>query len=242
MIPNSQLYDAPFRETSGLTWLPWVGTNFPAQPVQDRIMIVGESHYTNKKDEAEAKRVIEDHHRNQPTYTREIMHEIGMGVDDWGNSTFANLHRALFLNSEPDRIALWSDIACYNLVQRMLWYEKPGGPERPTWQDFWEGWRVFTKVIEIIQPRHCLFVGVEASNHFNQILPKLGLDFRPVVRTDQVGRTWGRRASITIASHTTDLHFIHHCGKYFSPQRWHDYLQRQSPEFMTLLLNPAYRS
>jgi hypothetical protein len=240
MIPNSHFYDASFNETTGLTWLPWIGINYPAQPVQNRIMIVGESHYTNKKDEAEARRVIDDHHKNKPTYTREVMHEIGMGIDDWGNSTFANLHRALFKTAPPDRNALWADIACYNLVQRMLWYEKPGGPERPTKQDFWEGWRVFAKVIQIVQPSHCLFIGVAASNHFNKVMPTLGLEFSPVTWTEQVGRTWGRRGRLTISSHTTQIHAIHHCGKHFSPQRWNAYLHRQSPEFMSLLSNPDY--
>lgn len=238
MSHNSTSFDSSLAATPGLTWLPWIGRDYDQQSSPNRLMIICESHYTNEPDEVKAREIIEKHHRS-PNYTREIVQELGPDRD-WENKTFNALHKTLFLTDAPDREAFWADVCCYNFVQRMLWYP-PGDPERPTWEDFVQGWRVFLDLVTLLKPTHCLFVGIEAANHFNGFMAGQSLRFVPVELTEQVSRTWGRRARLEIEGVTTSLHFIQHSGKFFSWSGWYDYLQRHAPEMMTILANPAYK-
>lgn len=234
----STAFDSSFKAMPGLTWLPWVGRTYDQKPQSARLMIVCESHYTNERDEVKARQIIEQHHRS-PTYTREIVQELGPDRD-WENNTFNALHKTLFLTDAPNREAFWADVCCYNFVQRMLWYP-PDDPERPTPEDFVHGWRTFLNVATLLKPSHCLFVGVEAANHFNGFMSGQSFQFVPAKWTEQVGRSWGRLASVEIEGRPISLHFIRHSGKYFSWSGWHEYLQRNAPEMMTLLANPAYQ-
>lgn len=234
----STSFDTGFGAIPGLTWLPWVGRAYEHKPLPARLLIVCESHYTNEPDEVKARQIIEQHHR-YPNYTREIVQELGPDRD-WENKTFNALHKTLFLTDAPNREAFWADVCCYNFVQRMLWYP-PGNPERPTYEDFIHGWRVFLEVAALLKPTHCLFVGIEASNHFNGFMAGQSLQFVPSKWTEQVSRTWGRQAIVEIAGHPTLLHFIQHSGKFFSWSGWHKYLQRNAPEMMAILGNPAYQ-
>lgn len=236
----AQNFDNQLSAIADLTWLPWIGANYPTLPSSDRLLIVGESHYTDKKDAAEARRVIDDHHKNRPDYTRNVCFEIGMGKGNWKNRTFDEIHRTLSGGAVLNREVFWQDIAFYNHVQRMLWFERPGGPERPSPVDFTNGWQVFAQVVEAIRPSHCLFVGVAASNYFNKVVAPMAVPFTKMRWTERVGRTWGRIGSITIGSHTTQIHAIQHCGRYFSPDRWNAYLRRHAPEIIALTSGPRY--
>jgi len=224
-------YDAAFREVRGLTWLPWAGRDFPDRPPHQRLLVVGESHYYNGKtpEEREANR---EKWLKYPNYTRECVSE-QLVNHEWenGNKTFDTLPKLLFKTFDIDHPRLWGDSAYYNIVQRMMDYGQDGNPERPTWNDYTAGWGIFAEVARIIQPSHCLFIGVEAANFFT-----LGT----VSRTQRVGRTWARTAKAEIAGTTIQLIFVQHLGKYFSWSQWHDYLQALHPDLMRWLGSEAY--
>ena len=99
--------------------------------------------------------------------------------------------------------------------------------------DFATGWKVFSEVVRILQPSHCLFIGVAASEHFN-----LG----SVSRTQRVGRTWARVAKLELGGKTTELIFVQHLGSYFSWSKWHGYLQSHHIDFMQWLEAESYVS
>ena len=44
----SRAKDAEFKQVQGLTWLPWVGTNY--FHARRRVLIVAESHYNEGED------------------------------------------------------------------------------------------------------------------------------------------------------------------------------------------------
>jgi len=100
--------------------------------------------------------------------------------------------------------------------------------------------QVFIEVVKIIQPSHCLFIGVSAANHFDYCMTSQNISFIPVVCTQQVSRAWGRKANIEIDGTTTELCFVQHTGKYFSWSRWHDYLQANHSELMSHLNDESY--
>lgn len=223
-------YDADFQSVQGLTWLPWVGHRFSDRPIQQRLLVVGESHYFhgNTPEERQANR---EKWLVYPQYTRDVVSE-SLIHREWTTPTLSNIPKLLFKTAEIDCFRLWGDSAYYNFVQRMMDYKHDRQPERPTWEDFAMGWKIFSEVVRIIQPSHCLFIGVAAANSFN-----LG---EAATCTQQVGRTWARVARLDANGRNVELIFVQHLGKYFSWSQWHDYLLAQHSDLMNWLGAESY--
>jgi hypothetical protein len=231
-------HDASFRAVSGLTWLPWVGRKFSQRASDTRLLIVGESHYV-RADSEEQLNIIRSQHLEASGYTREIVSECLLNAD-WPNKTLDNIPKVLFKSPTYDRARFWADTAFYNFVQRPMHYNQEGQPERPSWDDFVMGWRVFLDVIRIIQPSQCLFIGVEASRSFDFCMTAAGVPFTPITWPGKIGRTWARTARVDLEGGSIELLFVQHLGKYFSWIRWHDHLRSQHPEFMGWLAAEQY--
>jgi hypothetical protein len=226
---SATLYDLEFQQVQGLSWLPWVGHGYSERPSNQRLLVVGESHYFNGNtpDERQANR---QKWLNYPNYTREVVSE-SLINRDWTTRTLSNIPKLLFRSAEVDTIRLWSDTAFYNFVQRMMDYKQDGQPERPAWDDYLTGWRVFKEIVGVLRPSHCLFIGVEAAKSFN---------FGRVSCTKQIGRTWARVAYVDVGGSSIQLIFVQHLGKYFSWRQWNDYLHAQHPDLMSWLGSQAY--
>jgi len=229
----STVYDEDFRKANGLTWLPWVGRNFHSRQDESKLLIVGESHYVRPKEGESLKEVIKDHIMDH-NYTRDVVWEC-LIHQEWPNRTLDTLPKLLFGTGEIDRERFWSDTAFYNFIQSPMHYNREGSPERPSWDAFVAGWNTFLKVIHILRPSHCLFIGVEAFNSFNHAMNEIGAIHEQVQWTEKVSNTYGRRASLTEASDPLTLAGVQHLGKYFSWSRWADYLQRIHPDLMGFL-------
>ena len=209
----SNAFDSDFNGIKGLTWLPWVGRHFSKRPQGVRLLIVGESHYD--WEESGSKDALQ-----KPNFTRCVVSDaINM---EWENNTFANLSLLLLGTGQYERERFWRDVSFYNLVQRPM-YDRW---ERPNREDFVSGWSTFTDVIRILKPSHALFIGVSAFNFFNYSMNEQNADFTEVQWAEQVGRTYGRKASIPTGSKTVALIGVQHTGKFFSWYRWRDYLGR----------------
>ena len=217
-------YDAEFGKVHGLTWLPWVGQRFSERLPHHRLLVVGESHYFRGNTPEE--RQIDREGYKDSRSTRIMVAERG-----WGAKTWNTLPRLLFKTTDVDLSKFWADAAYYNFIQRPMDYNQEGQPERPSPDNFAEGWKVFAEVVRILQPSQCLFIGVAAANSFN-----LG----SISYSQQVGRTWARVAKLELAGNTIELIFVQHLGKYFSWSQWHDYLQFQHANFMSWLGAESY--
>lgn len=222
-------FDNNFQRIQGLTWLPWVGQNFPERLQDKRLLVVGESHYY--KGETPEKLQANRESYKDPKSTRDIVSEQLVNCCwEGGNKTLDAIPKLLFKTKtqEIDRPRLWADSAYYNFVQRPMNHNVE---EQPTSGDFVLGWKVLAEVIGIIQPSHCLFIGVTSANHFN-----LG----NITRHEKVGGVWPRVAKIEIAGTTTELIFVHHLGRCKNVALWHDYLQNHHTSFTGWLGAESY--
>lgn len=248
-------YDDMFKplQKTEMAWLPWIGKDY--KKATGKILIVGESHYTNEPNhnQVDARKLEIS---NNPNFTREVTAEYPLEGYEAGwknacgrknNPTFDNLHRALLerdlLNSEEKEMrgVLWQQIGFYNIVQRPMDYGA-GRRERPNPSDFLNGWLTFLKVVRILQPKTCIFLGVTASNFFseamtnNEAVTDLSMEFTPVDRGEKFNginkRTGG---SMTIMGIKTDLIFMRHTSQYFRWKLWNTYLKENIPESMAYL-------
>lgn len=224
---SSTLYDGAFHNIPKRTWLPWVGQNYSERPLHKRLLVVGESHYFTGD--------TPEHTREawlKPHSTREVVSE---SLINWESPTrtLKNITKLLFKTTDIDRRGrsrLWGDSAYYNFVQRpMDW--TPGNTEVPNPKDYADGWPVFAEVVRIIQPSHCLFIGVQAANYFN-----LGI----ISKQEKIGGVWPRVAKLENVGATTELIFVHHLGRCRNVSQWHDYLLSQHPDFMKWLQAESY--
>lgn len=227
MIANEHLldrrFDAQFSQTKGLTWLPWIGTRYSMRPPNHRLLIVGESHYSNERDPAALEPAIEAI-TMQPEYTRAVISECCID-EDWSNRTLGTLPKLVFGTSSIQSHQLWHDVAFFNFIQRPMRYV-PQSMERPSFTDFSDGWRVFAQVAAVLQPSCCLFIGVEASHSFGFAM----CDHGSAKRTEKIGSTFARLAHVSHSDRRMPIHFVKHAGRYFSWHRWHSYLRPRCPE------------
>lgn len=143
---------------------------------------------------------------------------------------FENTHYALTGTNNIDKKALWENVAFYNFIQRPM--ETTKG--RPTPNDYKEGWRVFFKLLKIMKPSHCIFLGssgakylwplIENNNDIVFIKNKCSLDQRNKI----IGRFLGKVAHLEFEDVCTDITFIRHPSSFFKKKEWHGYLMEKA--------------
>jgi hypothetical protein len=231
-------YDSKLRIIPNLTWLPWVCTGYFQRPKDKRLLIVGESHYIRPESPDQFDEVLK-RHLNYPNYTRDVVSEC-LIYQEWPNRTLDTLPKLLFKTPVLDRERFWGETAFYNFVQTPMHYNRAGAPERPSWDSLFAGWSVFLDVVRILKPSHCLFIGIAALNAFNYSMNHHSIEFEEVKWTEKISRTYGRKASLKIDDQLISLIGVQHLGKYFSWEKWNDYLVRQHPDLMGFLHAEKY--
>ncbi len=235
-------YDSAFASISGLTWLPWVGQNYSTRPSHKRLLVVGESHYFIGKT-SEERLANREGRVKYLNYTRAVVSESLVNYE-WTTKTLDTIPKLLIRSqtSEIDRPRMWGDSAYYNLVQRIMDYSQEGQPERPAWNDYLAGWQVFADVVKIIQPSHCLFIGVSAANSFNHWIATQSAFCGNITCTQKIGGTWARAAKLeNVGTNlSSELAFVKHLGLPFSWAKWNEYLQGQHSNLISWLQNERY--
>lgn len=238
MDPLTFQNDIEFQKIANLTWLPWVCPSYFQRPKDKRLLIIGESHYIRPESPDKFDEVMQKH-VNDTNYTRDVVSQC-LIHQYWKNRTLDTIPRLLFKSTNLDRARFWEDTAYYNFIQTPMHYNKEGSPERPSWEAFVSGWGVFLEIVRLLQPSHCLFIGIEALNSFSYSMNHYSIDFEAVKCTEKVSRTYGRKASLNIDGQPISLLGVQHLGKYFSWKKWNNYLATQHPDLMAFLNAESY--
>ncbi|WP_026956944.1 hypothetical protein [Algoriphagus vanfongensis] len=211
--------DSRFLEIKGLKWLPWVGSQFDSLDTQNKLLIVGESHYHDNTPES-----IEIH--NSPTFTREVIEELAIERWYYGTKIFPNLHRALFRNDDFDSSTFWNLVSFYNFIQRPMETNKG----RPSYEDFYSGWFPFLEIMKLLKPKTCLFIGTSAANLLANALQETEYSTEGVKWEDYISNAYAKTATVRHSEGTeTQLIFIRHTSQIFSWAKWNEYLQKKMP-------------
>lgn len=220
-------YDESLSQIKGLTWLPWIGDNF--SKASRKILLVAESHYT-KNDNApieEAKNIL----KKDNLLTREVIVECPIN-GEWQNNMFDNLHRCLVGTTDFNTSELWDEVAFYNFVQKPMDYNgEQGQKERPSRKDFLQGWGVFVEIIKVLKPTDCIFIGVTASNTFDQYMDFAQIKYSPVKWLEGRG-AYGRKFALSLDDYFLNCVGVMHTSKFFSWEFWNKFLWRHSQKAM----------
>ena len=215
-MESEKKYDERFKSINGLKWLPWVGKNYD----KTGVLIIAESHYGGET-EFEA----DGSDNTDEDFTREaFVKRHADGVNMWKMPN--NLMRAVWQGdcSVGNRKIFWENVAFYNHVQKLM---ELATWQRPSDEDFRNGWDVFPEVVKILKPDYCLFVGLQAFKSFGDKMQEKGLSFEGK-GFEKINRVWPRRYTLTVDGHKTEITGIKHTSRYFSWKKWYDFLSNKN--------------
>lgn len=219
--------DALQTAASALHWLPWVGTGYAGLPREQRLLILGESHYqwNNKTETTEQV----SRYLASREFTRYFVFDHGFSSPKHPTKIATALTRAIYgrqYNAQQKQ-HLWSSVAYYNRVQRAM----DNADARPTKEDYCIAWDTFFPVISVLQPGYCLFAGVEISDYVDELKAaahRHSYVVSALARRPVIGRTAPRVATVAnAAGEVTRLVFIKHPSSFFSWEKWGHFLQEE---------------
>lgn len=215
----------------GLSWIPWIGENFLAESLEQRILFVGESHYLNKPEDLQQ--------YSDKEMTRNIVKGMAIDGNGYGSPFFENIHKMIFSRSNltaDQKAAFWKNIGFYNFIQTPMSSKKG----RPGKADFEEGWRVFYQLLTILKPTACIFLGITAGNYYRHGSKHKG---QFVLKDYHWGDAYfGRARSIYLQlekpiEQPIELYFVKHPSNYFSPEKCRNFLKSRNKGMMQFLKN-----
>jgi hypothetical protein len=203
-----------------LKWYPFIGKDYENGVSEKKILLVGESHYHENNEQSISK-------HDRPEFTKIVINELAIQRRYWSTKMFSNLHRTLIGNDIFDSAKLWNSLAFYNFVQRPMETNKG----RPTESDLMSGWEVFFKVVEVLNPDVCIFIGTGSSNFLIEYVNKNRTDIKinEFKWLKKIGRTYPRKAKLELNNREILLHFIQHTSQYYSWPKWHEHLKNEIP-------------
>ena len=214
-----QFDDKVLSEVDGLKWLPWVGDRFNSAPPACKILVVGESHY-----QGESQKSIDKH--KSPDFTRAVIQDLAIERNYYKTRIFPNFHRAIFRTDKFDSEAFWHLVSFYNFVQRPMNTNKG----RPSYDDFYNGWKTFFELAETLNPTTCIFIGTSAVNSLSEAAKDAGLEAPEIKKGDFISNAYPRTAVLWDKSgRPHKLVFIRHTSQMFSWRKWNDYLKTEIP-------------
>jgi hypothetical protein len=209
-------FDSELVNIRPLPWLPWVGDKYEASGV--KLIILGESCYDSKNERI-------------PDFTRKCIGEwFGLSLSP-KSKMHRNLERVILgdnPHADEDKKTLWRTVCYHNLVLRFMSSNK----ERPVWNDYVEGWKVFFDLAGILNPTHCLFAGTdwEKLNSFKEVASSRKAEINGVLRSDKISGAYGTKLDVKSDKYSFCLVFMMHpSSRNFSWRKWSPFIHQFIP-------------
>lgn len=204
-----------FTTIHNLKWHPFIGDNYFNTSKENRLLIVGESHYTH--DTEESKLTV-----NHIDFTKDMIQENAIEGEDWKTKIIPNFHKAMFGDNSFNTDKFWNLVSYYNFIQRPMLTIG----ERPNENDFHDGWKTFFDLIKVVKPKTCLFIGVSASNHLMSVIKNSDFSCKEFIYGEVINGTKSRKLTLLDKENNEiDIVFIKHSSQYFSWNDWNEYLK-----------------
>ena len=227
MVTSDKQFDSQFDKVANLTHYPWIGSGYASAP--KRVLIMGHSHYTidgNTKEfcQEEYDRCISD-----KEYTRGI---IGCEIGTPGSWSFHKYLEKTFLDEANMNVeAFWNKVASYNFIQEPM----KSINEKPSHADYETAWKCFANVAQIIKPNICIFIGLRNKEGIN-ILDEINVKHSIRYFDTKVNKSWPMVGDLKFEDgYKLPFYMIHHTSMFYSPQLWHDFLNKEIPEVVSFL-------
>ena len=225
MAISDKQFDSQFDKVANLTHYPWIGSGYASAP--KRVLIMGHSHYA--KDGEEFSQEEYDRNISDKEYTRGI---IGCEIGSPGSWPFHKYLEKTFLDEANMNVeAFWNKVASYNFIQEPM----KSINEKPSHADCETAWKCFADVIQIIKPNVCIFFGLRNKEGIN-ILDEKNVKYSIKYFDTKVNNSWPMVGDLKFEDgYKLPFYMIHHTSRFYSPQLWHDFLNKEIPEVVSFL-------
>lgn len=227
MATSDKRFDSQFDKVANLVHYPWVGSGYASAP--KRVLIMGDSHYTIDRNTKEFCQEEYDRCITDKEYTREI---IGCEIKNPGSWSFHKYLEKTFLDEANMNVeAFWNKVASYNFIQEPM----KSINEKPSHADCETAWKCFADVIQIIKPNVCIFFGLRNKEGIN-ILDEKNVKYSIKDFDTKVNNSWPMVGDSKFEDgYKLPFYMIHHTSRFYSPQLWHDFLNKEIPEVVSFL-------
>jgi hypothetical protein len=219
------IYDDQLLSLRNLKWLPWIGTNYAQNLPQNKILLIGESHYLG--DNPNSKEDYENYNM-----TRLIVKDMAIDGNKGRSDFFPNTYKLLVTDKvyhDNNRHKFWNNVAFYNFIQTPMTNPKI----RPQKHEIIEARLNFFDLLATLNPSVCIFLGLKAEQNLNESIKQAGYTvIEPILwKEEQINRCYGRYGIIEIPEEKrVKLIFVRHPSQYFSFGQWNIFLQKYIPE------------
>lgn len=221
MVISDKQFDSQFDKVANLTHYPWIGSGYASAP--KRVLIMGHSHYA--KDGKEFSQEEYDINISNKEYTRGI---ISCAIEKGG----WNFHKYLqktFLYEDMKAHDFWSKIASYNFIQEPM--KEVIANASLSCNEI--AWKCFADVVQIIKPDICIFVGKKYCAGMN-VLDQKDVTYSVKSFDEKINRTNPMSGELQFKDgYRLPFYMIHHTSMLYSPQLWHDFLNKEIPEVVS---------
>ena len=215
-------FDAEILMIDKLMHVPWIGEKYHKS--EKGIYVVGESHY-KWSNTPEVEEEI-----NNPNFTRNVVYNQGLfHLSNWNQSgkvgkLFRNVERSIYLKksvTDIEREKLWQSVAFSNLVN----YSLPSRHERPSYEDYYQGWKNHRSLYKILQPDIVVVLGLERKklDTFTTVFEENILS--SIQSYSSIGKSTPKvfRVQLELDSPTKFV-FIRHPSSFYSWKLWGEFL------------------
>lgn len=223
MAISDKQFDAQFDKVANLVHYPWIGSGYALAP--KRVLFMGHSHYA--KDGKEFSQEEYDRNISDKEYTRGI---ISCAIEKGG----WNFHKYLqktFLYEDMKAHDFWSKIASYNFIQEPM--KEVVANASQSCNEI--AWKCFADVVQIIKPDICIFVGLKYDKGMNALD---GENIRHFIKNFDIiiNHSKPKFGELQFKDgYKLPFYMIHHTSMLYSPQLWHDFLNKEIPEVVSFL-------
>ncbi len=207
--------DEEFKRIDSLTWWPFIGQKY--FHVKFKTLVVGESHYVPVGEDPDF--------YNDKTWTRHFILKEGLQIKPWNkseskNNLVRNIERTLDGRLNND---FWENVAYFNLIQRLLPSIK--GQDRPTYEDIKNGLNTFKEVIRLVNPDKIVFCGTEAAKYFKNLISdgEFRIDEFKCPKS-KINGAYPKSFNLKFNEKNCICYFIKHPSKYYSADRWREFI------------------
>ena len=210
--------DNEIKKIKGLKWFPWIGHKYCTS--RNKLMILGESYYLWEGEEG-AYDIL-----NNREFTRELVYNNHQGhLTDVNHivKPLDSIERTL-LNKKnltiQEKIKISNRYIYHVLVQKDLASIK----ERPDYKSYYDGWKITVELLKTLKPKIVLVIGVESYIACVDYCTSAALLKHKKQEDFKINNTYPRTCKLTIDNFDIDIIFLKHSSKYYSWEKWHEYI------------------
>lgn len=202
-----------FNNINGLTWLPWVGSEYQNLS-NDRILFIGESHYYETAE-------LQNSRSSDKYYTINCIQDAAVDKK-WPNKTYNNLIKIINRDGSGNS-EKWQYYAYTNLIQRIIRKNS-----RPTIQDYKDGLNTLFDLIKVLKPNYCVFIGVTVFNHIYDYLNSNNIPHRKIKKEDKINGSFPRVIELTFNDEELAMIGIKHIGRHINIYEWLEFIDKNT--------------